>query len=199
MAKLRPVSQYAPENQVNSLDNRLQVVETRSTNNSLDIISLENSVSHIEQEIQIIDSRTYDDLNGRPIINQDLHAIGFQPVANTYYRHTGDVQTRFTKGIIYKFNGEIYEELGSSTSYVHCYSGTISPADWSLQGEFYYYIVSHNSHNLSNPVVDVVLSAEEGGEGYENAFETYTVLPNDDIRFKASSNFACKFRLSGDR
>lgn len=31
----------------------------------------------------------YDDLDNIPIINQDLEAIGFTPVEDTYYRHTG--------------------------------------------------------------------------------------------------------------
>ena len=55
----------------------------------------------------------YDSLDNKPIINQDLTALGFVPVANTYYRHTGNTTSRFTKGLIYKYDGTQFKELGT--------------------------------------------------------------------------------------
>lgn len=55
----------------------------------------------------------YNDLANIPVINQDLSASGFIPVANTYYRHTGATTDTFTQGVIYLYD-TAYHKLGES-------------------------------------------------------------------------------------
>ena len=55
----------------------------------------------------------YNILDNIPVINQDLTASGFTPVANTYYRHTGVTTPSFTQGIIYLYD-TAYHKLGES-------------------------------------------------------------------------------------
>lgn len=55
----------------------------------------------------------YNNLDNMPVINQDLSASGFTPVANTYYRHTGATTDTFTQGVIYLYDTS-YHKLGES-------------------------------------------------------------------------------------
>ena len=55
----------------------------------------------------------YNQLDSIPVINQDLTASGFTPVANTYYRHTGATTDTFTQGVIYLYDTS-YHKLGES-------------------------------------------------------------------------------------
>lgn len=55
----------------------------------------------------------YNQLDSIPVINQDLTASGFTPVANTYYRHTGATTDTFTQGVIYLYD-TAYHKLGES-------------------------------------------------------------------------------------
>lgn len=55
----------------------------------------------------------YNQLDSIPVINQDLSAAGFTPVANTYYRHTGATTDTFTQGVIYLYD-TAYHKLGES-------------------------------------------------------------------------------------
>lgn len=55
----------------------------------------------------------YNQLDSIPVINQDLSASGFTPVANTYYRHTGATTSTFTQGVIYLYD-TAYHKLGES-------------------------------------------------------------------------------------
>ena len=57
---------------------------------------------------------SYNDLSNIPVINQDLTASGFTPVANTYYKHTGTTTDTFTQGVIYLYNGTGYAALDGS-------------------------------------------------------------------------------------
>lgn len=58
----------------------------------------------------------YNQLDSIPVVNQDLTASGFTPVANTYYRHTGATTATFTQGVIYLYNGTGYAALDGSGS-----------------------------------------------------------------------------------
>lgn len=58
----------------------------------------------------------YNDLTNIPVINQDLAASGFTPVANSYYRHIGATTASFTKGVIYLYNGTGYAALGGAAA-----------------------------------------------------------------------------------
>lgn len=53
----------------------------------------------------------YDETTNKPIVNQDLSAAGFSPVANTYYRHTGDTNATYTKGVIYYYNETAFSNV----------------------------------------------------------------------------------------
>ena len=55
----------------------------------------------------------YNQIENIPVINQDLSASGFTPVANTYYRHTGATTASFTQGVIYLYD-TAYHKLGDS-------------------------------------------------------------------------------------
>ena len=55
----------------------------------------------------------YNILDNIPVINQDLSATDFTPVANTYYRHTGATTDTFTQGVIYLYD-TTYHKLGES-------------------------------------------------------------------------------------
>ena len=57
----------------------------------------------------------YNDLLNKPIINQDLDAVGFSPVAGTYYKHAGQTDT-YTAGVIYLYDGEAFKAIDGSGS-----------------------------------------------------------------------------------
>ena len=71
----------------------------------------------------------YNILDNIPVINQDLSASGFTPVANTYYRHTGATTDTFTQGVIYLYD-TAYHKLGESgggtTLNKYTYTGSIT-------------------------------------------------------------------------
>ena len=56
----------------------------------------------------------YNMLDNIPVINQDLTASGFTPVANTYYRHTGTTTASYINGVIYCYDGTEYKALDGS-------------------------------------------------------------------------------------
>lgn len=56
----------------------------------------------------------YNQLDSIPVINQDLSASGFTPVANTYYRHTGTTTASYINGVIYCYDGTEYKALDGS-------------------------------------------------------------------------------------
>ena len=72
----------------------------------------------------------YNQLDSIPVINQDLSATDFTPVANTYYRHTGATNDTFTQGVIYLYD-TAYHKLGESggttlNKYTYAYSSNIT-------------------------------------------------------------------------
>ena len=98
----------------------------------------------------------YNQLDSIPVINQDLSASGFTPVANTYYRHTGATTDTFTQGVIYLYD-TAYHKLGESGGSVQTYAcanaaelqdailSTILPA--SQQGKKIYLRILSGSYN----------------------------------------------------
>ena len=56
----------------------------------------------------------YNGLSNKPIINANLSEVSLVPVANTYYRHVGATTLTFTQGLIYKYDGTKFEEIGAS-------------------------------------------------------------------------------------
>ena len=75
-------------------------------------------------------SGSYNDLSNIPVINQDLAASGFTPVANTYYKHTGTTTDLYTNGVIYFYNGTKYASLDGSTAVTE--QVTVAVDDWVL-------------------------------------------------------------------
>ena len=78
---------------------------TKLTNGKLSVTAMIQAVSRI--------TGSYNDLANIPVINQDLSATDFTPVANTYYRHTGATTDTFTQGVIYLYD-TAYHKLGES-------------------------------------------------------------------------------------
>ena len=83
----------------------------------------------------------YNILDNIPVINQDLSASGFTPVANTYYRHTGATTDTFTQGVIYLYD-TAYHKLGESGG------GT-----------------TFNKYTVSNPSLSLVTSVLKQAKG----------------------------------
>ena len=55
----------------------------------------------------------YNGLDNKPIINANLNDVTLVPVVNTYYRHTGTTTLTYKQGIIYKYDGIKFEEIGA--------------------------------------------------------------------------------------
>jgi len=78
------------------------------------------------------------------------------------------------------------------------YSGTISVSDWLHIGDYYYYTVPFTTYKLSNASVGEILV--ESSEGYENSgLYSYTLLPNNDIRFRSSVAVNIKYKIKGEK
>ena len=84
--------------------------DTLTAGNNIDI---SNGVISVVGELGVDD---YNDLDNKPIINQDLEAVGFTPTANTYYKHTGTTTSTLTSGVIYLYDGTSYKAINGSGS-----------------------------------------------------------------------------------
>ena len=89
--------------------NKYAVCTVTSTNSTQAIVT----VGQVVKTKGADGSSDYNVLTNIPVINQDLSASGFTPVANTYYRHTGATTDTFTQGIIYLYD-TAYHKLGES-------------------------------------------------------------------------------------
>lgn len=80
----------------------------------------------------------YNQLDSIPVINQDLSASGFTPVANTYYRHTGATTDTFTQGVIYLYD-TAYHKLGESGggTTLHSYTYIVQNLDKLSKSQIY--------------------------------------------------------------
>ena len=86
-------------------------------------------------------SGSYNDLANIPVINQDLTASGFTPVANTYYKHTGTTTDLYTNGVIYFYNGTKYASLdgsgsGGGKTYVYYVTGDGQSVEYDIKHPF---------------------------------------------------------------
>lgn len=77
----------------------------------------------------------YSEIDGVPIVEQDLTASGFTPVANTYYKHTGATSATYTQGVIYLYKGTEYKAIdgsgtggGNPTNGFYPYNAVVSNA-----------------------------------------------------------------------
>ena len=100
----------------------------------------------------------YNQLDSIPVINQDLSATDFTPVANTYYRHTGATTDTFTQGVIYLYD-TAYHKLGESGGDYLTYKGDwVTNAAYNVNdvvtwtdGHLYEVIKAHTSSATLNP------------------------------------------------
>lgn len=78
------------------------------------------------------------------------------------------------------------------------YEGVIMPEDWVLRDDgYYYYKIGHATHRLLNPFVNKYLV--ETSDGFDNAFFSYTVLANRDVRFRSHLAVKCEYNITGKR
>lgn len=78
------------------------------------------------------------------------------------------------------------------------YEGVIMPEDWVLRDDgYYYYKISHTTHRLFQPFVNKYLVETE--DGFENAFFSYTLLANRDVRFRSHFAVKCVYNITGKR
>lgn len=119
----------------------------------------------------------YNQLDSIPVINQDLSATDFTPVANTYYRHTGATTDTFTLGVIYLYD-TAYHKLGES-------GGGIS--DIKVDGTS---VVTNGVTNIppaSDNVSGVVTTGTQTFTGRKN-FYSSIVMMGASINFRTASN-----------
>ena len=74
-------------------------------------IKLYGKLKSVTEEGKVAD---YLEIDGVPIIMQDLSASGFTPTANTYYLHIGETTITYNNGMIYFYNGSTYIQVGGS-------------------------------------------------------------------------------------
>lgn len=105
----------------------------------------------------------YNKLDSIPVINQDLTASGFTPVANTYYRHTGATTDTFTQGVIYLYDTAYHKlgESGGTTLNRYQYSGSDMALVRKIMKESQ---VSYFDFEISN--TPCVLPVAKGGQYY---------------------------------
>lgn len=121
----------------------------------------------------------YDSLDNKPIINQDLTALGFVPVANTYYRHTGNTTSSFTKGLIYKYDGTQFKELGTGQEVDLSHYIRVEDLAGLLPNVQYALV-----HNANNEFTLVEVEAGEGGTGWliaTNETEVNALLIDENL------------------
>lgn len=89
----------------------------------------------------------------------------------------------------------IQSGLGAITPIVkrYYYNGSISTNDWVQVGNYWYYKVAHGTHKLSAPYVSKFLVAS--AQGYDNAFYSYTVFANKDVKFRSSMPVDCEYTI----
>lgn len=79
----------------------------------------------------------YNKIKNIPVVNQDLSASGFTPVANTYYRHTGTTDT-YKQGVIYYYDGTEYKALdgaggGGTTLNKYTYTANLANPTYAMR------------------------------------------------------------------
>ena len=126
----------------------------------------------------------YNQLDSIPVINQDLSASGFTPVANTYYRHTGATTDTFTQGVIYLYD-TAYHKLGESGgTALNKYTTVVGDDTAELTTEQLALI----SRILSNAKGNTRITAHGSLEGRTGAdwivnYSIYPFSPNPDILY----------------
>lgn len=121
----------------------------------------------------------YNQLDSIPVINQDLSATDFTPVANTYYRHTGTTTASYTNGVIYLYD-TAYHKLGESDGDYLSYKG-----DWATNTAYNVNdIVTYNG-NLYEVLQNVtsVTTPDKDSTNYKAMTNTNTESPYIPVIF----------------
>lgn len=121
----------------------------------------------------------YNQLDDIPVINQDLSASGFTPVANTYYRHTGATTDTFTQGVIYLYD-TAYHKLGDSGGDYLTYKG-----DWATNTAYNVndaVTYKGNLYKVSQNVTSVT-TPDKDSTNYKAMTNTNTDLPYIPVTF----------------
>ena len=121
----------------------------------------------------------YNQLDSIPVINQDLSASGFTPVANTYYRHTGATTDTFTQGVIYLYD-TAYHKLGDSGGDYLTYKG-----DWATNTAYNVndaVTYKGNLYKVSQNVTSVT-TPDKDSTNYKAMTNTNTDLPYIPVTF----------------
>lgn len=130
----------------------------------------------------------YNQLDSIPVINQDLSATDFTPVANTYYRHIGATTDTFTQGCIYLYD-TAYHKLGDSGggTTLNKYNFTLSPLSNKTEN-------LHLIRILTEAKGRIYGSASYNVEYYVNAYYAYIITT--DIAPNSKSITIKKYELS---
>lgn len=91
-----------------------------------------NVTAHIIPAIRAINKGSnYDDLGNKPIYNINLLEEGFEPIEGEYYRHTGETNDNFTKGIIYYYKEGKYNPItGTAKNNNFACTGILEKSKW---------------------------------------------------------------------
>lgn len=91
-----------------------------------------NVTAHIISAIRAINKGSnYDDLGNKPIYNINLLEEGFEPIEGEYYRHTGETNDNFTKGIIYYYKEGKYNPItGTAKNNNFACTGILEKSKW---------------------------------------------------------------------
>lgn len=121
----------------------------------------------------------YNGLSNKPIINASLPVLP-SPPANTYFRHTGSTTATFTNGVIYKWDGVEYKELGTGAQPIDLSKYIQADTLTGLLPNVQYALV-HNSDN-----VFTLVEVEGGGTGTgwliaTSDLEVEALLINDNL------------------
>ena len=121
----------------------------------------------------------YNGLSNKPIINASLPVLPAPP-ANTYFRHTGSTTGTFTNGVIYKWDGTEYKELGTGAQPIDLSKYIQADTLTGLLPNVQYALV----HNSDNVFTLVEVEGGEGGTGWFTATtdaEVEALLINENL------------------
>lgn len=138
----------------------------------------------------------YNVLTNIPVINQDLSASGFTPVANTYYRHTGATSDTFTQGIIYLYD-TAYHKLGESGGgkTLNKYTAFIGDDTAALTTEQLTLIskILLNAKGNTRIIATGILEGRTGADWTVN-YSIYPFSPNPDILYFTATCYMSYFK-----
>ena len=153
----------------------------------------------------------YNELDNIPVVNQDLSASGFTPVANTYYRHTGATTDTFTQGVIYLYDTAYHKlgESGGGGTTLNRYTFTVSRKPTVSDVTQILKVL-----NNAKRVLNVEITSQNGKRGYmtekltnhqylgyslnlySNVFDSTNVTLRDDLGTNGMNAYATTFSNS---